>query len=290
MFNIRISQIFVHSADEAVAAKKELDAGQGFVGLVEKYSACPSKTSGGDLGWMNEDQALSFMGEKLTGNDKGKILGPIHSQYGYHILSITDVTEEKAPEVFSADTSMIELGEKIPGVNDLLFQKFQVGLPVMGYQSEDTIGSICNKQGKQLNDVLDFLNLEFSKSNVPTISPKDLKSKIDSAPDSLAILDIREDWERDIAKISAALLITRENCDSILNSLKKDMELVVVDWKSDRSPSFLKWLSQRGFTDAKGLEGGIDAWAETVDVSLARYDIDEDDGYRYEDVMEEPPE
>ena len=35
-------------------------------------------------------------------------------------------------------------------------------------------------------------------------------------------------------------------------------------------------------------EGGIDLWSEKIDTRLNRYDIDEDDGYRYEDILDEP--
>ncbi|MDP7174501.1 MAG: hypothetical protein QF742_12780, partial [Alphaproteobacteria bacterium] len=51
--------------------------------------------------------------------------------------------------------------------------------------------------------------------------------------------------------------------------------------------SFVQWLFQRGFSYAKCLGGGIDAWADKIDSSLNRYEIDEDDGYRYEDIFEE---
>jgi hypothetical protein len=64
---------------------------------------------------------------------------------------------------------------------------------------------------------------------------------------------------------------------------------VLIDWKGDRAPSFQKWLAERGFTDVKCLEGGIDAWSEKVNTHLARYDIDsEDDDYRYEDIFDAP--
>jgi hypothetical protein len=57
-----------------------------------------------------------------------------------------------------------------------------------------------------------------------------------------------------------------------------------VDWKGERSPSFQKWLAQRGFANVKGLS--IDAWAAEIDSRLARYDIDDDKDYRYEDLEE----
>ncbi|NIQ01132.1 MAG: hypothetical protein GWM98_12565, partial [Nitrospinaceae bacterium] len=70
--------------------------------------------------------------------------------------------------------------------------------------------------------------------------------------------------------------------------LDKNSEIVLIDWKGDRSPSFQKYLTEHGFTQVKGLEGGIDAWSEKVDTRLSRYDIDEEDeGYRYEDIFDD---
>ena len=101
------------------------------------------------------------------------------------------------------------------------------------------------------------------------------------------LLDIREKWEWDIAHIEAATRVTPENNQAVLGALDPSAEIVLIDWKQDRSPSFQRWLFQRGFSNVKCLEGGIDTWSERVDTRQSRYDIDEDDGYRYEDILSE---
>ena len=47
MISVRASQIFTNEIDDAVAAKKQLDAGTPFTEVVKKYSTCPSKQNGG---------------------------------------------------------------------------------------------------------------------------------------------------------------------------------------------------------------------------------------------------
>ena len=227
MLQIRASQVFTHSIEDAVAAKKALDADEPFNEVVQKYSTCPSKQQGGDLGWMPEEAALSLMGEKVTKDETNKIIGPVHSEYGYHILLITEVKVEN-PEVQSLDLNVI--------------------------------------------------------------TPEELNNRLSGGGSNLILLDLRESWEWDIAHIEGAQLITRENCASILSNLQKDEELILIDWKQDRSPSFVKWLVQQGFSYAKCLEGGIDAWSDKIDPSLARYEIESDDGYRYEDIIDEGSE
>ena len=227
MVQIRASQVFTHSIEDAVAAKKALDADEPFNEVVEKYSTCPSKQQEGDLGWMPEEAALSLMGEKITKDEINKIIGPVHSEYGYHILLITEVKVE------NQDSQSVEL---------------------------------------------------------TVITPEALDNRISSGGSNLLLLDLRESWEWDIAHIEDSQLITRENSKSILLNLEKDRELILIDWKQDRSPSFVKWLVQQGFSYAKCLEGGIDAWSDKIDPSLARYEIESDDGYRYEDIIEDGPE
>ncbi len=288
MIKVRASQIFSHSMEDVVAAKKALDAGAPFTEVVEKYSTCPSKQNQGDLGWMPEDSVETLMGETVSENDKGKIVGPVHSQYGYHILMISEIQVEKIEGPFTASTPMKEVNDKFPDARTLLFKKFQIGLPVAGYKAEETIASVCQAQNKPVNEIVNFLNAEYSDKHIAVISPEELDIKLQTGKSNPALLDIRESWERDISKVKGAELITRENCESIINALDKNREIVLIDWKQDRSPSFSKWLRQRGFENVKCLEGGIDAWADRVDSSLNRYDIDEDDGYRYEDIIEEP--
>ena len=227
MVQIRASQVFTHSIEDAVAAKKALDADEPFNEVVEKYSTCPSKQQEGDLGWMPEEAALSLMGEKITNDEINKIIGPVHSEYGYHILLITEVKVE------TQDSQSVDL---------------------------------------------------------TVITPEALDNRLSSGGSNLILLDLRESWEWDIAHIEGSQLITRENSESILSNLKKDGELILIDWKQDRSPSFVKWLVQQGFSYAKCLEGGIDAWSDKIDPSLARYEIESDDGYRYEDIIEDGPE
>lgn len=288
MLKIRASQIFTRTPEEAAAAKKELDSDLPFLQAVEKYSVCPSKENGGDLGWMDEGNIGDSFGLTLSLEDKGKVFGPIHSPYGYHILQFTDVVSDD-PEgkegPFEVSTPMKEVSRSLPGAEKLLFETFKIGLPVLGYDEKETIESLCNSQSKNTEEVLAALNMDYQKRFAHCISCEELQMMIeDEAP--VNVLDVREQWEYDIAKIKNSQRITPENNEKILSQLKEEELVVIVDWNGDRGASFQKWLFQRGFNNVKCLEGGIDRWADKIDTTQGRYDIDEDDDYRYEDVLE----
>ena len=287
MLKVRVSQIFSHSMEDVVAAKKALDAGDPFEAIVQKYSSCPSKSQGGDLGWMPEDNAREILGKNIDPSQCGELLGPIHSQYGYHILKITELEEEKLEGGVEPGILMSELNKRFPEVHTFLFKEFHIGLPVDGYSKGETLEDVCRQHTKNVRKILNALNSKIAEKSIPTISPHDLKDRLDADPEGIALLDIREKWERDIACINNSIHITQHNNEEILSSLSHDREIVLIDWNQDRSGHFQKWLAQKGYSNVNSLEGGIDAWADKIDTKLARYEIDEDDGYRYEDILEE---
>ena len=286
MIRVRASQIFTHSMEDVVAAKKQLDNGTPFEEVVTKFSTCPSKENAGDLGWMPEGSLKSIMGQDVSGLNLGNVIGPVHSQYGYHILKISEVEVEKIEGPFTPDTTMEYANQIFPDIHTVLFKECHIGLPVNPYKKGETLSSLCQSEGKNLQEVINCLNKEYSEKNIAVITCEELKQKIDS-DNKPVMLDIRESWERDISKIEGSHIINAENNEHVLGTFEKDREIVLIDWKQDRSPSFQKWLNQRGYTNVKCLEGGIDLWVEKIDTRLNRYDIDEDDGYRYEDILEE---
>lgn len=287
MIKVRASQVFCNSVDDAVAAKKCLDEGQSFEAVAERYSTCPSKKNGGDLGWMPEGSVQTLLGETLTESDTGKILGPVHSQYGYHILKITEIKAERVAGPIDAGMRMSALNEIFPEAHTCLFKTFHIGLPVAGYKEADTVGSVAKSHGKSETEVVNFLNKEYGERQIAVIKPEALAERLKAPGPGPTLLDIREKWEWDVAHIEAATRITPENNQAVLGALDPSAEIVLIDWKQDRSPSFQRWLFQRGFSNVKCLEGGIDTWSERVDTRQSRYDIDEDDGYRYEDILSE---
>jgi rhodanese-related sulfurtransferase len=84
------------------------------------------------------------------------------------------------------------------------------------------------------------------------------------------ILDVREDWERDIAAIEGTVNIPLQALPTRSEELPKDRQIVVMCHHGGRSARATAWLRENGY-DATNLEGGIDAWATQVDPAIARY-------------------
>ncbi len=75
--------------------KAELDKGSDFVELVEKYSECPSAQNGGELGTITRKEMIKSFTDAAFAMDVNTISDPVKTEYGYHILKVTDKQEGK---------------------------------------------------------------------------------------------------------------------------------------------------------------------------------------------------
>jgi len=91
---VNASHILVKTETEALAILNDLRNGKAtFASLAEQKSLCPSKKKGGSLGWFGRGQMVKeFEVACLSGNaKKGQLIGPIKTQFGYHVIKIEDV-------------------------------------------------------------------------------------------------------------------------------------------------------------------------------------------------------
>jgi peptidyl-prolyl cis-trans isomerase D len=80
----------------AVGVAKIARAGGDFAVLAEKHSDDPgSKDSGGDLGWFGRGRMVPEFDEAVFGAKPGEIVGPVKSQFGFHIIKIGGFRPER---------------------------------------------------------------------------------------------------------------------------------------------------------------------------------------------------
>ncbi len=101
------------------------------------------------------------------------------------------------------------------------------------------------------------------------ITPGELQSRL-ATPDSPTLLDVREPWEEDIARLPGALEIPMNDVPSRLAELPKDREIVVICRSGARSARIAEYLDRMGYR-ATNLTGGMLAWIQEVDSSLKRF-------------------
>jgi len=75
---------------KAEDVKKQLKDGADFAKLAKQYSQDPgSAQKGGDLGCLGKGETVPTFEEAAFGAKEGEIVGPVKTQFGYHLLEVT---------------------------------------------------------------------------------------------------------------------------------------------------------------------------------------------------------
>lgn len=101
------------------------------------------------------------------------------------------------------------------------------------------------------------------------ITPKELRGRLD-AGDRPVLLDVREPWEFDLARIEGSKLIPLSELPERYQELDPQAETVVICHHGSRSAYATRALEGAGFAKVLNLEGGLDAYS-MVDASVPRY-------------------
>ena len=105
---------------------------------------------------------------------------------------------------------------------------------------------------------------------IPTISVSDLKHKIDQK-NPMVILDVREKFEYDIARIEGSQLIPLDELPDRISELDPKAEIVAHCHTGMRSARAVQFLQGHGYKRSFNLAGGIDAWAHEIDPTMQKY-------------------
>ncbi len=104
---LRGSHILVKTEEEANQIKAQLDAGADFEEIARAQSLDATAKRGGDLGFFQKGQFVPEFEEKAFQMKKGEISGPVKSQFGYHIIKITDSAAPSVRE-FKSVKNLVE--------------------------------------------------------------------------------------------------------------------------------------------------------------------------------------
>lgn len=125
----------------------------------------------------------------------------------------------------------------------------------------------------QLIDYEQFCNPKSKHSNTPTdiyeITVQEL-AEMQKQGNSFQLIDVRESYEYDISNLGGKLIPLKE-LEKRMDEFAKE-ELIIVHCRTGkRSAKAVQMLQKAGFTTVKNLKGGILAWIDEVDASLAKY-------------------
>ncbi|RIW33320.1 foldase [Bacillus salacetis] len=127
---VEASHILVEDEETAKEVKEKLDKGEDFAELAKEYSTDTSNAeAGGELGFFAKGEMVAEFEEKAFSMKKGEISEPVKTEFGYHIIKVTDKKE--------AEEAVLE--DHKEEIKDILFdQALQTEYPAwLEEQKED---------------------------------------------------------------------------------------------------------------------------------------------------------
>ena len=93
----------------------------------------------------------------------------------------------------------------------------------------------------------------------------------DASREPPILLDVREPWEFDKARIAGARLVPMREVPARLGELDPAREVVAICHHGGRSAQVAQFLERNGYGRVHNLVGGVDAWSRTVDPAVPTY-------------------
>ncbi|HEU4878818.1 MAG TPA: molybdopterin-synthase adenylyltransferase MoeB [Gemmatimonadaceae bacterium] len=129
----------------------------------------------------------------------------------------------------------------------------------------------------ELKELIDYeafcgvtVNQESDGERISDITPRELKEKIDRG-DDMQLVDVREEWEWQIARIPGARLIPLGMLGDEASTLDPEREVVLYCKSGVRSLHAAAALAEAGFSRITNVSGGISRWSQEVDPTVLRY-------------------
>jgi len=82
--------ILVDTEEQCQELKTRIESGEDFAAVAKESSSCPSSAQGGDLGQFGPGMMVKEFDEVVFSADVNSLQGPVKTQFGYHLLEVTD--------------------------------------------------------------------------------------------------------------------------------------------------------------------------------------------------------
>jgi len=176
----------------------------------------------------------------------------------------------------SAETTMKQLQELMPGARRALFAKYHIGgCQSCGFDDSETIGEVCKRnEDLPVDDVLKHLSSSAEHDQKIQINPSDLKKELDQENADIKLLDIRSREEFEAVKIPGSEIMTADLQQEALGKWDKETRTIIIDHTGDRSLDVAAFFIGHGLNRTVALAGGIDAYSKEVDPNIPRYRIE----------------
>ena len=128
---IQASHILLNSKEDnpelrqrLASIRDSIEAGASFAAMARQYSEDGSASQGGDLGWFGRGRMVESFEEAAFNAEPGSLVGPIKSEFGYHLIRVgmrTSTQVQIADLAFNLSPSQSTLSEKESTLENVAF-------------------------------------------------------------------------------------------------------------------------------------------------------------------------
>ena len=130
-----------------------------------------------------------------------------------------------------------------------------------------------NPTVKELIDYEMFCGIEPPKvnGNPNEVTVQEMKRALDNPSLGIKIVDVREPFEYEIARIEGVPLLPMSQIERRFTELDPNSQYYLLCKVGARSRDVVGFLHEQGFKYVKNVKGGTDAWAREIDPKMPRY-------------------
>jgi rhodanese-related sulfurtransferase len=164
--------------------------------------------------------------------------------------------------------------EKFPGAQRALFRRYHIGgCSSCGFSPDETLAQVCARNGNlDVAEVVAHIQSSHELDTKILISPKDLAALLQNDK-SVKVVDVRSREEFEAVHIAGSVLLSQDVMREIMASGSNKCSIVIVDHQGKNGLDASAYFIGHGLESVRCLQGGIDAWAQTVDTAMRRYKL-----------------
>lgn len=156
----RASHILIDLKDGKDAAKKKAEEilkevkadPKKFAELAKKYSAdAGSAKDGGDLNWFGKGVMVPAFEEAVYKAKKGEIVGPVETDFGFHIIEVTDIKGQHVRPLAEVRDEIVRLYQEQHSQEK--FGTEAENFTNMVYEQSDSLQPVADKYGMKIETV-----------------------------------------------------------------------------------------------------------------------------------------
>jgi rhodanese-related sulfurtransferase len=174
------------------------------------------------------------------------------------------------------ESTMQEVLAAYPGARRALFRKYHIGgCSSCGFAPTETLAELCARNGNlSVNEVIARIHAGHDADKQLEISPKEVAER-HARNERVRLLDLRTREEWDAVHLEGAEFVNQELIRRLMTREGQDGLLIFYDHIGTNSLDAAAYFAGHGFTNARYLRGGIDAWSQEVDPKVPRYKLEQ---------------